>query len=222
MKNYRAHIVRDGDYLSLLAVRNGFDAEEVWNDSKNDEIRELREDMDLLAPGDLVYIPSQKKTTELKVKPGQANTYAAHIPEISLRVQFTYEGEVLAAEDIECDDIVNPPPDPPQTDGDGYLVLTVPMGTKCVSVRFPDRNLEFRLRVASLDPVETINGKRQRLLNLGYFAPLPLLGHTLSKKEVAQLELSRALAAFQADNDLPVTGDADPDTESKLEELFGS
>jgi hypothetical protein len=59
-------------------------------------------------------------------------------------------------------------------------------------------------------------------LNLGYFAPLPLLGHTLSKKEVAQLELSRAIAAFQADNDLPVTGDADPDTESKLEELFGS
>ncbi len=47
----RPYVVRQGDYLVKLAFVHGFDAEEVWNDPKNEEIRGRRADHNILAPG---------------------------------------------------------------------------------------------------------------------------------------------------------------------------
>jgi hypothetical protein len=38
------YIVRQGDTMTCLAMKRGFDAEEIWNHVKNREIRELRSD----------------------------------------------------------------------------------------------------------------------------------------------------------------------------------
>lgn len=51
------YVVRQGDYLLKLAQRYGFDAEEVWSHPRNEDLRKLRKDHHILAPGDIVYLP---------------------------------------------------------------------------------------------------------------------------------------------------------------------
>ena len=75
----RPYVVRQGDYLVKLGFVYGFDAEEVWNDAKNEEIRGRRPDHNVLAPGDIVYIPVKKKEG-LPIIKGTTNHYVAKVP----------------------------------------------------------------------------------------------------------------------------------------------
>ncbi|MFT3765690.1 MAG: hypothetical protein QM820_09265 [Minicystis sp.] len=77
----RPYVVRQGDYLTRLAHRFGFDAEEVWNDPKNAEIKKLRSSMEVLAPGDIVYLPEPTRAT-LPIQKGTTNRYVATIPKV--------------------------------------------------------------------------------------------------------------------------------------------
>jgi hypothetical protein len=52
------YVIRQGDYLALLAYKFGFDADAVWNDPKNADLRKIRSDPNMLWPTD-VPAPSQ-------------------------------------------------------------------------------------------------------------------------------------------------------------------
>ena len=55
----KPYVIKQGDYLTRIAHRLGFVANEVWNDPKNAELKALRSDPDTLKSGDIVFVPSR-------------------------------------------------------------------------------------------------------------------------------------------------------------------
>jgi len=54
------YVVLQGEYLAMLAYKLGFDANAVWNDPKNQQLRDagkLSQDPNVLWPTDVIYIP---------------------------------------------------------------------------------------------------------------------------------------------------------------------
>jgi hypothetical protein len=96
----RPYVVKQGDYLTKLAHTFGFDAEEVWNDPKNAELKQRRADMDVLAPGDVVYLPEASKEG-LPLTPGTSNRYTAKVPKIEVTLAFQDGDAPLANEPCE-------------------------------------------------------------------------------------------------------------------------
>ena len=66
------HVVAQGEHLEKLAFARGAGAKEVWEDPKNEAIRALRKDPLVLAPGDVVYLPSGPRDS-LPLTKGAAN-----------------------------------------------------------------------------------------------------------------------------------------------------
>jgi len=84
------YVVKQGDHLPLLAYRFAFDADSVWNDPANDDLRKLRPDPNLLLPTDVLYIPDQvnKKPVVHSLQTGQNNLFVSDVPNVSLVVAF--------------------------------------------------------------------------------------------------------------------------------------
>ena len=57
MPKMRPNIVKQRDYVDSIADQYGFDPEEVWNDDKNKTLKEKRKSPNILAPGDVLFIP---------------------------------------------------------------------------------------------------------------------------------------------------------------------
>ncbi len=51
------YVIKQGDYLTALADRFDFDADSVWNDDANKDLRDLRDDPTILCAADVLYIP---------------------------------------------------------------------------------------------------------------------------------------------------------------------
>jgi hypothetical protein len=63
------YVIRQGDYLLKLAYSFGFDAEAVWNDDKNADLRSQRQDPNTLLPGDILSHPSRKHDATSPFRP---------------------------------------------------------------------------------------------------------------------------------------------------------
>ena len=62
-----SYTVKQGDHLSSIAKAYGFsDYETIWNDPNNAELKQLREDPNVLFPGDVVYIPDRELRVEAR------------------------------------------------------------------------------------------------------------------------------------------------------------
>lgn len=206
------HVVAQGEYLAKLAFIHGFDADEVWNDPKNEELKTRRSDPNILAPGDVLHIPSNKKEGELILQ-GQSNRYEVKLPKIKLELVFRDGDQPFANELCEVHGLGAPAAEEPKrTDGDGKLALDVPVTTREVSVAFPEREgMTFHFYVGDMDPLGEGGGVVQRLLNLGY---LPVYFKEDADREAEMVKT--ALAAFQAENGLDPTGELDEATKKAL------
>ncbi len=206
------YVVRSGDHLPLLAHKMGFDADTVWNDPKNADLKKLRGSPNILCVGDILYVPKTPPPKSwLPVKVGGSNSFVATVPTIPLSVSFAQGGKPIANADCVLHGM--PPPNKFTTDGDGKLAVNVPIQVQLLVVEFPKVPLVRKLRIGHLDPATEPSGIAQRMQNLGYLAP-----RTDPSNEAA---LAQALAAFQKDNGLPTTGEVDADTQSALEKAHG-
>jgi LysM repeat protein len=50
------HVVVPGDYLTAIAYAAGVTVDDIWNDPANAQLKELRSNPEMLAPGDVVYV----------------------------------------------------------------------------------------------------------------------------------------------------------------------
>ncbi len=101
----RAYVVKQGDYLTKLAYALGFSADAVWNDAKNADLKASRPDPDLLAPGDVLYLPDAapddpnpnplKSRVCRPVQSGTSNDYAAEVPPVSVHLVLAEDGVPL-------------------------------------------------------------------------------------------------------------------------------
>jgi putative peptidoglycan binding protein len=207
------YVVRQGDYLTKLAHRFGFDADEVWNAKENEPLRKKGRSPDLLCSGDVLYLPQPKKPWR-SVNVGSVNNFVAKVPLIKVHARFATADKPWAGEayNVQGADL------PAGTlDGDGNFNAEVPIHVSAVVLEFTKRKTRFTLRVGHLDPITEDSGVEQRLAHLGFLPRRSIAG---SAHE--QALLSRAIASFQTANGLSVTGVADDDTRAKIVSAHGS
>lgn len=213
----RAYVVKQGDHLAKLAFLLGFSADEVWNDPKNAELKAARPDPDLLAPGDVLYIPDASPEN-MAVQGGTSNDYAASVPEVTIHLVFSDSNAPLAGEVCVIEGVGEP--ELATTDDGGKLTITAPITLREIRVTLPARDLAYAVRVGDLDPIAELSGVRQRLQHLGFEGYEPW-----TRNEGADIETDegrRAIAAFQRASGLSETGEADDDTRSALVAAHGS
>jgi N-acetylmuramoyl-L-alanine amidase len=220
----RAYVVQQGDHLAGIAARLGFDAETCWNDEQNRELREQRGDPQVLAAGDVLYVP-EPEGRGVSIRPRATNRYSARPPKVRVRVRMrTAEGALANA---ECRIVGDGPPRTATTDGDGNLELEVAATAREVRVQASGRRVDAVLRIGHLDPLDQDSGVVQRLTNLGYLAPIEEYRYadddgTHTSADGRRRRVAFALAAFQRDRGIEQTGAADDATRDALREAHGA
>jgi hypothetical protein len=202
------YVVRQGDHLTGLALRMGFDPEVVWNHPKNANLRAARPSGHILCAGDVLYVPVPEKKW-LPASTGQVNQYVAKVPKVPVSVTFTRGGQPLANE--PC--VVRELPDLGKltTDGAGALKFDVPAHFDSVVVEMTSLGLQRRLRIGHLDPADTPSGALQRLRNMKY----------VSAGDTGKLAATRAIQRYQHVRGLPITGEIDDATAKQLVSDYG-
>lgn len=210
------HLVEQGEYLSKIARGYGVPKwQSIWDHPQNKELRELRENPEILHPGDEVFIPMP----ETKVESGATEQrhrfvlHSAHI-ELALIIQdentkarrkesfiMIVDGETFSNLEIRG-----------TLDNEGMLRCDLPSDTERCLLRVG--KLVYHLQVGHLDPVDTLTGQQQRLKNLGYH-------HGLEHSDEQEVSHADAIKLFQADHHLQVDGICGPATQTKLLKIHG-
>jgi N-acetylmuramoyl-L-alanine amidase len=161
------YVIRQGDTLAKVAHKFGFDPTDVWRDEKNVEIRERRQDANILAPGDILYIPDeyeQGEPSSTGLVIGATNVFIANAPTTTVKLKFLDED--FASQPCTIDEL--PDATELKTDKDGLITITLPVTIDTATIRFPGHDVECVLLIGHLDPVATVAGVQHRLQNLGY------------------------------------------------------
>lgn len=210
------HVVVQGDCFSKIARRYGFaDYRLLYNHPDNAELKKKRPNPNVLRPGDHIHIPD-RAPKEVDAKTGQTHTFKVKLAEKALRLALKAAGgEPLAGLPYELD-LGEERPRTGSTDGDGKLEEIVPADCATATLTIDDRVLVLRL--GHLNPLAEVkdgdlSGLQGRLANLGY-DPGPADGKYGTRTRAA-------LAVFQSDQGIEVTGKADSATLEKLEKAHG-
>jgi hypothetical protein len=203
------HTVKPGEHISGIAQAYGFDDyKDVWNHSENADLQNQRPDPHVLQPGDLVYVPEAKDQPAAKPT-GAQHTFTVKRSPLKLRLrlldlrakaisraQVTVAGSALT------------------TDGAGVLEAAVDKTVKDAPLDVPS-SPEVDLAVGDLNASDDTSdaGYKARLYNLGF-----LWNPTIDD---ADDEMLIALQDFQAQYQLPVTGQLDEVTKAQLLQVYG-
>lgn len=208
------HVVQAGECTSSIAKETGHFWETIWDDPANSQLREVRQNPNVLLEDDRVTVP-----------PIEPKYEAGHTEE---RHRFVRRGEpsLLRLRVLEND---KPRSNEPYTldidgqttltgitDADGNIVIGIPGDAQQgkLVVGEGDKQLSYSLQLGQTDPVSTLRGVQQRLKNLGFDCG--------SESGVADSQTESALRAFQEKQGLSVTGQADAATRERLESVHGS
>ncbi len=213
----RRYVIRRGDTLTKLAFLHELDADRVWNDEANRELRERRSHPDILLPGDVLAIP-ERSPRHQAIAPGETRRIRAHVPSVEVRIALRDEdgrpraGVAYRVEGLTAEPI------PGHADASGVAILRVPVHVEEVRLVVDGAPRALRVRVGHLDPVEEPSGVRQRLTHLGYLRWRDALEDTAE----GHARIARAIGALQRDAGLTVTGEIDAPTRAALEQRHGS
>jgi hypothetical protein len=217
----RSHEVKQGDTVFSIASKYGFDDwRELYDHPDNAELRMQRPDPLTLMPGDKVAIPDREAET-FDCETGQRHTFSVESTlSCSLRLVLEDDdGEPYANTPYQL--VVDGRKMPKKTtDKEGLLEAELPPESKRATLLIwpegqdDEEPLEWHIGLGHLDPIDTDSGVRGRLLNLGY------LDETM--EEIDEEQLSAAIAAFQQECGLTVSGIADEDTKKALVKAHGA
>jgi hypothetical protein len=208
----RPYVIAQGDYLSQLAARFGFDATTVWGHPANRELAALRRNPDMLLPGDVLQIPEPRAGASLSVQAQTTNRFRARVPRVTVAVVFRDHGRPIANARYEIRGVTFPPG---TSNGDGKVEVRVPVTIREFEVYFPEQRRSFLVCVGHMDPLDEQSGLRQRLQHLGH---MPLW---LSAADGSDA-FTRAIRKYQRAAGLPETGIADEATRAQMKVDHGS
>jgi N-acetylmuramoyl-L-alanine amidase len=211
------HIVRTGENAVTVAWKHGFsDYKMVWKDGANSDIRGKRSDPHLLIPGDEIVVP-EPTLRKLTLPTQKSYRLVVHVPKQELRLRIlNQDGEPYAQTKFRLTVETLPKPFEGTTDGDGKLKAIVPVDAPSAVLEIDDRQFNLRLNGLAAMPADDddpLDGVSGRLDNLGYQAA--------GADDSDNAALRTALAIFQSDAKLDVTGDLDQDTQDALVKEYG-
>ncbi len=216
------YVVRQGDTLLSIAVAHGVDPGLIWNEPKNAELAQVkRRDPDMLGPGDVIYIPSERPPdpgVSLKAR----NRFRGAIPTVEVRFAFRGERGPLAGEPYEVTGVDDPKNEPilGRLDAAGVFKMVLPVGLKEFLLRFPKQCIEHRVEVGRLNPYDDLSGMRRRLLHLGYRSVRQADGTPVDFTDPESERLT--LQWFQRAQGLEPTGFPDEATLARIALLSGA
>lgn len=209
------HVVNSGECLSVIAARYGFaDYKTIYDHPDNAELKKQRPNPNLIYPGDEVFIPARGGKT-VEIAAGKAYAFTLKRAKKALRIVIQkHDGTALGGEagilSIGGKNI------PVTSDGGGKIEQMVPIDERQATLTIAGRVL--KLRFGNLNPIgETpdggVTGAKGRLKNLGYDVPDSLDSFDDSTHA--------AIALFQHDHKLIVTGKLDAATAKQLASTHG-
>lgn len=219
----KAYIIGRGEDLRGIAARLGFDPDEVWNADENRELRERRHSPQVLAPGDVIFVPEAEQE-DLAVTAKTTNEYVADVEYLLVRVQLAAGGSrPRGGEPYEVHglrEVITG-----TADGDGVIEVEVPAHARQVFLHFPDQGTTTRVRLGDLNPEDDDDGIRTRLFNLGYLPNDEMMGPRLARRQTPdqrRQDLADAVRHFQEEAGLDATGELDDATRAAIRERHGA
>jgi len=207
----KEHKVRKGECLSSIAEKYGLFPDTIANDPANADLKTKRKDLNVLYPGDVVAIPD-KRVKEESCATEQKHRFRKKGTPAVLRLQLLDEDDSPRA-NLNYNLQVDGQYFEGTTDSDGKIEQSIPPGAK-KGILLIENDDPIPLSFGDLDPVDTITGVQQRLLNLGFDCE-GVSGRLDSKTE-------EALKEFQQKYELNDSGELDQATKDKLLEIHGS
>jgi hypothetical protein len=212
------HIVVQGEYLSRIAAENGFlDYTIIWDHPNNAQLKQQRQNPNVLFPGDSLFIPD-KTLGEEDGATSKRHIFVVKQDQLKLRLilEDMYEKPIASQ---PCTLMVDDQTLTVTTDGKGKIEQTIPTDTKSCSLMIgagdetPFSQEFIPINLGHLDPVDTLTGQQARLNNLGYFA-----GDSEDPQDPAFLS---AVEEFQCDQSITVDGIIGSGTQAKLKQVHG-
>lgn len=197
-----------GDCISSIAYEYGFFWTTIWNHPNNAQLRKERKDPNILAPGDLVYVPD-RRLKEASRPTGQMHRFQIKSVPAKFRLQL-FEGETPRAYQA-YELIVGNIKLTGKTNANGVLSESIPPDAKEGELIIGPHRERYVLLFGHLNPVSELSGVQARLTNLGYDCG--------GGDGEMNHETENALKAFQSRFGLEVTGVADGPTCEKLDYL---
>jgi hypothetical protein len=159
------HKINQGDSVISLSTLYELFAETIWDHSENAELKELRKNMNILMPDDILFIPD-KRQKELSVPADQQHKFKRK------GIPATFRMQLFDIEEPRVDQKYTLNVDGRQyegeTDTQGVLEQSIPVDSKKgVIVIGPDR-YRLELDFGYLDPLNEVIGVKKRLNNMGY------------------------------------------------------
>ncbi|REL27692.1 LysM peptidoglycan-binding domain-containing protein [Thalassotalea euphylliae] len=204
-KNYK---VKQGDSIVSIAYRHGFLPDTLWNHSANRELKSKRENMNTLAPGDMLVIPDID-TTAISCASDQKHKFRRKGTPIKVTLKLIEEDEPRA--NLEYTLVVDGQSRQGTSDGNGVVEEYVLPTAKKGVLKIGDTE-QVTLDIGHLNPSDDLTGAQSRLNNLGYFC---------GSSDKLDEQTKAAIRGFQGDNDLEQTGELDQATKDKLMEAHG-
>jgi hypothetical protein len=168
-----SHTLVQGECISYLAEKYGFETHSLWAHSINDALRVRRDSPFVLAPGDLLGIP-KKQLKEVSVHTGSHLTLLRRgVPE-RLQVRFLLaDGKPRA--NVEFSLVVSMAgrivtEHQAKTDEEGFVSAWIEPQSDLAKITLGSGAYAetYHLKLGHLDPIDESAGLRARLHNLGF------------------------------------------------------
>lgn len=204
--------VKQGDCISSIAFEHGFFADTIWNHPNNAELKEKRKDLNILMPGDVVFVPD-KQLKEVSEPTNQVHKFRVKNTPAKFDLVLNYYGEPLKNQPYTLE--VDGKKSDGQTDGEGKITITIQPDAKegKLFVGEDEKQIMYVLNLGKLDPIDEIKGFKKRLQNLGY---------EVGKidNEISEV-FKNAISLFETENKIEPTGEINETNKNKLKELYG-
>lgn len=213
-----SYSVNQGDHIPGIAAQFGFtDYLVIWNHPNNAELKNKRENPNVLFPGDTVFIPDRLEG-EYQRPTDQRHKFVLKGKPLKLRLVLRDQYEKPIA-NTACLLMVDSDIHRLTSDGEGKLELEIPRTAKASRLviqgteETPYAGMSIPIKIGHLDPVEEVSGQQARLSSLGYFRrdidgqPGP--------------DFAAAVEEFQCEHQLTVDGVCGPKTQTKLKTFYG-
>jgi hypothetical protein len=202
------HYVQAGDCIASIALAKGHFPKTLWDHARNRALQDLRKDPNVLFVGDEVFVPEVRLKEESRGSDQKHRFRRKGVP-AKLNLQLMFNGKPRA--NIPYILVIDGASRDGQTDGDGWVKESIPPNAAEGTLRLrPEGKPEevFVLNLGHLDPIETVEGQKARLRNLGCFAG--------DIDATESDEFAAAIRSFQKKHDLEITGTMNDATKSKL------